>query len=58
MRACKVTVLRGTLSDILRMHNEYSPKGKTSSPTCVLPWLFVYIYKSAGSMLLFTVVSS
>jgi hypothetical protein len=41
------------------MHcTEYSPKEKSSYPTCLLPWLLVSICKSVISMLLFAVVSS
>jgi hypothetical protein len=39
------------------MRSEYFPKGK-SDPTSLLPWLFVSMCKSAGSVLLFVEVSS
>jgi hypothetical protein len=40
------------------MRSEYSPREKTSGPTCLLPRLFVRICKSVVSVLLFVVVSS
>jgi hypothetical protein len=57
MRAYWTVVLRVPRSEVLCMRSQYSPKGRTSGPICLLPWLFV-LCKSAVSVFLFVVVSS
>jgi hypothetical protein len=42
MQVCWLTVLTQIRKEVLHMHNEYSLKEKTSDPTFLRPWLFVY----------------
>jgi hypothetical protein len=56
-RACWLAVLRGAWSEVLSMHTSEYCKEKTSDRMCLLSLLFVFICKSAVTLLLFIVVS-
>jgi hypothetical protein len=50
-QACWVTVLRGNWSEVLRMCNKYSPKGKNIRPYLFAPFIIcMYLYRVAKKL--------